>query len=763
MKPQPGKGLGRRRDEEETAGEGSRRAGGARESNRGIGGENRRREGEREEERREGVRIVQINCNKSTNVMQGVMEVGGDADIIAIQEPWIGREQQTVDQTKYALTVGHAGYDIIFRKNTDGEKARVMWMVRKDRGLRYSIHNDLWDNRDASVMDVTLSDNSTLRIINIYHQANQTSKGSPGCVLRRFPPNLCHGQITAIVGDFNAHSQIWNPRITKPIREEEVMEIMETQRMTLINEYGRITRRAKNSESVLDLAWVSENHEEETTWELRDEDEIGSDHALIRMCVGGKKGACISPMTAQRQYKATDWEATAQAASKEIQKATPNLREMEKERKWEEMVTVLEQCLASAADAGTPKSRPCWRSKSWFDEEVKAQRKELARKGRWRRNHIENAGAREEWSQCRNKYFRTIRKKKREKWDKYVGEAKGSEIWGVWRMASTKRTGRTINLYDAATNTTKRTFQEKEALFAQKLFPAEKGGDAAQGEYNLAPRGTQIVSNEEARRAIAGQGQMKAPGEDGLVCRVITKCWESCGDWVACVYTGLLQDGHHPKQWRRAIVAVIPKPNKPDYQNAKAYRPISLLAAMGKGLERVVADLLAAHGEKAGLHRDQWGGVRGRSAEECVTHMVDRIDHARRRKMKVTILASDIQQAFPSVPLNRLSAELTKQGVDPSIVKWVRSFMTDRTAKIRFDAEEGPWRSVPTGIPQGSPVSPILFNLYISRLLKEMDEAATEREMRVYFPTFINYVTIVLESASWREGRKDGKRLLECM
>lgn len=91
-------------------------------------GEEGKRKGGKESDGEElrGIRIVQINCNKSTNVMQGVMEVAGDADIIAIQEPWIGREQQTVDQTKFATTVGHSGYHILHRKTTDNEKARVM-------------------------------------------------------------------------------------------------------------------------------------------------------------------------------------------------------------------------------------------------------------------------------------------------------------------------------------------------------------------------------------------------------------------------------------------------------------------------------------------------------------------------------------------------------------------------------------------------------------------------------------------------------------
>lgn len=153
-------------------------------------GEEERRGGRTEEEgETRGIRVVQINCNKSTNVMQGVMEIAGDADVIAIQEPWIGREQQRVDQTKFATTVGHSGYHILHRKTNDTGKARVMWMIRKDRNLQFSCRSDLWDDRDAGVLDVTLEGGSTVRLVNIYHQAS--TGNHPGWVLDRFPDHLC--------------------------------------------------------------------------------------------------------------------------------------------------------------------------------------------------------------------------------------------------------------------------------------------------------------------------------------------------------------------------------------------------------------------------------------------------------------------------------------------------------------------------------------------------------------------------------------------
>jgi hypothetical protein len=104
--------------------------------------------------------------------MQGLMDTGGKSDVIAIQEPWIGdknRKKKTKGAVEVGggkITVGHQGYDIIFQGGT--ENARVMWMVRKDAGLKYEIRNDIWKDPDASVMDVKLKE-GTLRIVNVYN------------------------------------------------------------------------------------------------------------------------------------------------------------------------------------------------------------------------------------------------------------------------------------------------------------------------------------------------------------------------------------------------------------------------------------------------------------------------------------------------------------------------------------------------------------------------------------------------------------------
>lgn len=82
------------------------------------------------------------------------MAIANDADINSIQEPWIGDTCQTIDRTRFAQTISHAGYDSLFKETTDGIKTRVIWMVRKDQGIRVSIRDALWDDPDMSVIDI---------------------------------------------------------------------------------------------------------------------------------------------------------------------------------------------------------------------------------------------------------------------------------------------------------------------------------------------------------------------------------------------------------------------------------------------------------------------------------------------------------------------------------------------------------------------------------------------------------------------------------
>ena len=91
-----------------------------------------------------------------------------------------------------------------------------------------------------------------------------------------------------------------------------------------------------------------------------------------------------------------------------------------------------------------------------------------------------------------------------------------------------------------------------------------------------------------------------------------------------------------------------------------------------------------------------------------------------------TLLSLDISGAFDRVIRKRLIHVLRAKGIPQRLARWVHSFMSDRTTTLVIADTETAEALVTAGIPQGSPLSPILFLFYAAKLLEKCN-STTER------------------------------------
>ncbi|KAI0991823.1 hypothetical protein K3495_g16364, partial [Podosphaera aphanis] len=118
------------------------------------------------------------------------------------------------------------------------------------------------------------------------------------------------------------------------------------------------------------------------------------------------------------------------------------------------------------------------------------------------------------------------------------------------------------------------------------------------------------------------------------------------------------------------------------------------------------------------LARQQFGALPQRSSVDLTTCLTHDVETALAKGLTATLATLDIKGAFDAVLPGRLTKRLREQGWPAQLCNWIASFATNREVCIRLDGQIGNPTEIYCGLPQGSPVSPILFMLYIAPLFK---------------------------------------------
>ena len=163
-------------------------------------------------------------------------------------------------------------------------------------------------------------------------------------------------------------------------------------------------------------------------------------------------------------------------------------------------------------------------------------------------------------------------------------------------------------------------------------------------------------------------------------------------------------------------------------------------------IRKVVKTLIAKHLEKAAeenhLLPDTQIKARAdrftKTALELLTRQIYIIWGSKRHV--ATLLSVDISGAFDTVNPTRLLDTLRKKRLPHWIVRWVQAFITSRNTTLVIQGHETPAFPINVRVPQGSPLSPILFSLYTAELHRIYNHL-WEGLSRIGFADDINLLT----------------------
>ena len=179
-----------------------------------------------------------------------------------------------------------------------------------------------------------------------------------------------------------------------------------------------------------------------------------------------------------------------------------------------------------------------------------------------------------------------------------------------------------------------------------------------------------------------------------------------------------LELGEVPCVLKRAVVKPLLKKNDLDKEDMNNYRPVSNLSFLSKIIEKVVVSRIQMYLKENNIGTEFQSAYKSNhSTETALLGILNDIFRMCAKKQPVMLLLLDLSAAFDTVDKDLLVRRLNNRfGFRDSAIKWLESYMTNRTMSVSIDANFSQPLPVKFGIPQGSVLGPILFTMYTAPL-----------------------------------------------